>query len=458
MIRTIITAHITADALRELTLQINDRSLGKLALQRQQHYVMTGNRRVQMVAGLITDTRRPNAVAEDKHQQRLWEACFRELQTRGMTAFPDVVRRDELHADFLALIDEKRFICYTDEEFGIYLHRAGRLYRVQPLVRPSSAPRFAGLDFYAFDVEAEDNVLILNPGFVDLFEASELENVMSSMRQISAVMSWLTDLAQTYGDGEIKPWIGFQIGRISVDQLTDEGGRRGGKRRRFPTGFPPSKVTRLAGGNVLIPVPRDDGTVPEPETVRERPRLGSGAPDRPSLRPDPRYPSASRTLAEHESRVTRLDRLKTQEFKDVSGGLSRIVRRLRNLFPGQRGLSLLAFIAIILVTLVVVLFLLKTTLGIGNSSQSGRTEAVLVTAPATDASGEPVTLRSDFEIEWEVKANTLAVYSEPASGKMLAQLMRGDKLWKLAEPENGWVLVRLYDGRIGYAYDDILKE
>ena len=70
MIRTTITAHIPAASLKELTFQINDRNLGALALQRQQNYVMTGNRRVQMVTGLLTDRKRPSAVAEDKHQLR----------------------------------------------------------------------------------------------------------------------------------------------------------------------------------------------------------------------------------------------------------------------------------------------------------------------------------------------------------------------------------------------------
>jgi len=63
MIRTTITAHIPSASLKELTFQINDRSLGGLALQRQHNYVMTGNRRVQMVTGIMTDRKRPNAIA-----------------------------------------------------------------------------------------------------------------------------------------------------------------------------------------------------------------------------------------------------------------------------------------------------------------------------------------------------------------------------------------------------------
>ena len=54
MIRSTLTAHLADVDRQELTLQINDRDIGLLASQHQRYYVMSGNRRVQMIAGLFT--------------------------------------------------------------------------------------------------------------------------------------------------------------------------------------------------------------------------------------------------------------------------------------------------------------------------------------------------------------------------------------------------------------------
>lgn len=447
MIRTTITAHIPSASLKELTFQINDRSLGGLALQRQHNYVMTGNRRVQMVTGIMTDRKRPNAIAEDKHQLRLWESCFRELQTGGLAVFPSAAEREHLRADFLILIDEARFVCYTAPRFGLYLNRAGRLFRVQPIDMPAGAPRFFGLDLYSFDIEAGDNVLVLAPEFVDLFDAGELIETFSALRQVSTVMAKLSDLAETYGEGLVKPWLAFHIQRTQEDQSTDGLGLK--SKRQFPGNLPKSKVVRLENGNIFIPVkaappepkqkPSDKIHLVEPEPTQIRLESKNGS-----------YPSGSRTLAESERGTTRLDRLKTKDMASFGRDGGGLVKRLMNLFPGQVLLSRIVFFALLLLLLLLVAAGGRALIARNRRQTAPTAPTVLVVTPE---SGESVvTLSTDYEIEWEVDVNSLTVYHEGGGGRLLGTVKRGDLIWKLSEPVDGWVLIRLEDGRIGYVY------
>lgn len=447
MIRTTITAHIPAASLKELTFQINDRSLGGLALQRQHNYVMTGNRRVQMVTGIVTDRRRTNAIAEDKHQLRLWEQCFRELQTSGLTVFPSVAERDNLRCDFLTLIDDTRLICYTTPRFGLYLSRAGRLFRVQPIEMPAGVPRFFGLDIYSFDVEAADNILVLAPEFVDLFDAKELIETFSALRQVPTVMSKLSDLAETYGEGLVKPWLAFQIQRTQEDQQTTAG--QPSARRNFPANLPKSKVVRLENGNIFIPV---KAAAPEPPK-RKSDRIHLVEPEPSQIQLESRqgfYPSGRRTLAASERSATRFDRLKTKDMKSLGREGTSFLKRLVNLFPGQKLLSRLVFL--VLVSLLILLLVLggKAILSRATANDGAPTESVLIMNP--EQSGNRVSPPTDYEIEWLVDASSLTVYSEGGGGRVLGTVMRGETIWKLSEPENDWVLVRLEDGRTGYVY------
>jgi len=71
-----------------------------LASQRQKHYVMSGNRRVQLIAGLETDRDNYDSVMATRALLRLWLMTFRELQISGLTRFPQCVDRNRLSSDF----------------------------------------------------------------------------------------------------------------------------------------------------------------------------------------------------------------------------------------------------------------------------------------------------------------------------------------------------------------------
>lgn len=450
MIRTTITAHIPAASLKELTFQINDRNLGALALQRQQNYVMTGNRRVQMVTGLLTDRKRQSAVAEDKYQLRQWESAFRDLQIGGLVTFPEVVEREHLRCDLLCLLDDQRFIGYTTPRFGIYLNRSNRLFRVQPIAN-TVPPHFFGLDLYSFDVEAGDNILVMSPEFIDLFDAAELIEQFMAFKQVPTVMSRLSDLAETYGEGLVKPWLSFQVQRTQEDQAhSDALPLKSGK--RYPHNIGKSKVVRLENGNVFIAVNPAHQVVTKHEQ-REKIHLVEPEPDQIPLEPKHGFfPSGSRTLLESERQTTRLDRLKARDVGGASAQKHGFLHRLLNLFPGQVLLSRVVFIALILVVLVMLVLGGQTLLK--RNSLLSNTE----TTTTATVSDEPNTLRTDYEIELEVKASNLSVYAQGGEGRLIGTVMKGERIWKLSEPIDDWVMVRLEDGRTGFVYAPVLDK
>ena len=106
MIRTLVTAHINSLDLHELTIQINDRSLGYLTAQKQQNYVASTNRRVQMITGIRSDRLDQNLIVESRDMLRKWSAVFRELQIYGLDILPAILKREKLHAEFLFLIHQ----------------------------------------------------------------------------------------------------------------------------------------------------------------------------------------------------------------------------------------------------------------------------------------------------------------------------------------------------------------
>ncbi|MDD4186829.1 MAG: hypothetical protein PHC72_04810, partial [Eubacteriales bacterium] len=112
MIRSTLTAHLADKDRDEITLQINDRDIGVLATQEQRHYVMSGNRRVQLIAGLHTDPEDAASVLSTRALLRHWLVTFRELQINGLSRFPVMVERNRLEADFLLLFDSERIVIW----------------------------------------------------------------------------------------------------------------------------------------------------------------------------------------------------------------------------------------------------------------------------------------------------------------------------------------------------------
>jgi len=459
MIRTLVTAHINSLDLHELTIQINDRSLGYLTAQKQQNYVASTNRRVQMITGIRSDRLDQNLIVESRDMLRKWSAVFRELQIYGMDILPAILKREKLHAEFLFLIHDEIVVALLSRHLGFYLQRGGRLYRQQPAVPdsqviPGSFMKQA--DYYAFVPREGDIILALDPNFVDMFEPEGLEEILADPRQMTVKMSELTALAATYGYASDHTWIGFQVTRIEQPLHT----KRSTLQKIPVTKEYLSKVVPVCGGNRLA-VDCCRGQEDEEHRVHVNsdayyPRLSGEyrigdreeIPEQERIKSKINRPSSAKAQMENEEKISLLDRIKLMEFNKPKGIWNRFVYKITHLFPTSRSLSILALIAIILIILVLMVVSFQILTG-GDEAPKETTSNPTISGPAVEPEGS--TLPTDFEIRITVRAQSMQIMAAPGEPELVATVVRGDVVYQLTQADiDGWVMVRLSDGRTGY--------
>lgn len=476
MIRSTLTAHLADVDRRGLTLQVNDRDIGVLASQEQRHYVMSGNRRVQLMAGLLTDPEDPASVLASRALLRHWLVSFRELQINGLSRFPLIADRNRLDADFLMLMDSDRVVIWADPAYGVYLYRGRHLYRQQVSSAPDqpSLNPFNRLDFYAFRPREGDDILIINPAFIDLFEARDLEDLLADIGQINLAMTELTRLALSYGRQLDCSWFSAQIQKIEADLemfSAESRDRYAGRRLQAADQVPWtrqlvfSKVIPVLDGNLRLDPPgyrrrgeertAGSGPVYQPKPPQFKSVWQeSGKEDRPVRLVDQEAGPARRTRPAmpdpYQVEPGFLDRIKHWNTDGIKKRLARIHYRLTHLIPSSRGLSLLAYLAAWLVLLLLVVSLFTAVKG-GRGARETEEERPRITSQT-----EAETPKTDFEIDLVVKANSLRVVSEPDGDDLVGTVTRGDRLVQLTHPREGWVLVRLIDGRTGYVPEALL--
>lgn len=475
MIRSTVTAHLAESDRSELTLQLNDRDIGVLAAQEQRHYVMSGNRRVQLIAGLQTDPEDQASVMSTRALLRHWLLAFRELQINGLNRLPAIAERNRLTADFLLLMDADLVLVWCPPRYGVYLHRGRHLYRQQP-TQPPGVEGLAAfgrqLDFYAFRPREGDDLLIIEPSFIDLFDAMDLEALLEDIRQINVAMTELTRLAYSYGRNADTTWFSVQIQRIEADLelLSAESRERVAGRRQGKLPMPwhgrleRSKAVPLVDGNIRLSPPglERDGRehltgsrrqVHKPPQFTAVWRTGREEMERVVIKERPlrQEEPAGGPAARYDRRFGLLDRIKGWNTEGIRKSLRRIHDRLTHLVPESRGLSWLAYTALWLVFLVV---LVAAVIGLrGNGNKQGPAEEK---PRVTTQSTVTQSLKTEFEIDLIIRASGLRVVSAPGGDELVATVTRGDRVTQLKEPRDGWVLIRLADGRTGYVPETLL--
>ncbi len=481
MIRSTLTAHLAEIDRQELTLQINDRDIGLLASQHQRYYVMSGNRRVQMIAGLLTQRNDPSSVSSTRALLRLWLMTFRDLQINGLARFPKCVESRDLDADFVLLMDAHRVFVWSHRNQGVYLLRGKHLYRQQPTYAPGhDVLRVFGshLDFYAFRPHEGDDLLIIDPSFIDLFDCADLESMFTDIRQVNIAMTELMRLAANYGYTSDKTWFSAQIQKLESEPevlSADSRGRVAGRRSREGDAGPWlrrirwSKVVPLSDGNVLIVAPeieryKTQRNTIQPEISRQpKPPRFTSQSDRESTRRTEKVDivesdarSRSRRskgeIAETYGRkVTWLDRIKEWNVDGLRDRIVGLNRKLMNLIPSSRGLSILAYIVILLIILVIFVAIFSSIRGGRGSTETQEEEKPKIST--VDNGDQP---KIDFEIDVEVRANSLLIVAAPNSDELVATVGRGEHVVQLTNPKDGWVMVQTADDRVGYVPEALL--
>lgn len=466
MIRSTLTAHLTERDRKELTLQLNDRDIGLLATHRQQHYVASGNRRVQLIAGILTDKDDPVAIHNTRVQLRQWQLAFRNLQIQGLSRFMEEEIDDQLEADFLLTMTAEMVLVFCHKDFGVYLHRGKRIYRQQPTLPPqiNISESIRKLDFYAFRPHENDNFLIIDPEFIDLFMVEELEDLFGDMRQLNVSMAELSSLASQSGYAQDTTWFSVHVQRIDAGQMSDYKRSSYGSSRYdysdFLQSFRRSKVVPLRDGNVRILPPeleRERQVKYFESNQAEAPKfISSFGNEKASLqnrreKEHQKYPSAARTQDENPPDPGMVDRIKMWDTSGIKAFFKNFLYRITHLFEHSRSLSILTFIAIVSVILLFLVWgITSIGSGAGSEEESVSTENLVTQNTTVDPDA------TIFEIEVEVRANSLQVMSTPAGSDLIATLQRGDRIFQTSQPEEGWVRVRLTDGRQGYVLEQLL--
>ncbi|NLC88705.1 MAG: SH3 domain-containing protein [Clostridiaceae bacterium] len=466
MIRSTLTAHLAERDRKELTLQLNDRDIGLLATHRQQHYVASGNRRVQLIAGILTDKDDPAAIHDTRVQLRQWQLAFRDLQIQGLSRFLEAGINDGLEADFLFLMTAEIVFVFCNKDLGVYLHRGERIYRQQPTLLPqlNLSESIRKLDFYAFRPRENDNFLIIDPEFIDLFMAEELEELFGDMRQLNVSMAELSSIASQSGYSNDTTWFSVHVQRIDTGQMSGSKNTSLGGSEYDHSGFLQSirrsKVVPLRDGNVrILPAELElerqvryfeESQAQAPKFIssfgNEKPRLQN------KRTGDQRqYPSAARTQEENPPEPKVIDRIKMWNAGGIKDVFNRLFYRATHLFEHSRSLSLLTYIAIVLLLLLLLVWGIKS-IGSGRGGEE-ETKSPDSTVEESSTIDPDATI---FEIEVEVRANSLQVMTSPAGTDLIATLQRGDKVFQTSQAEEGWVRVRLADGRQGYVLEQLL--
>lgn len=466
MIRSTLTAHLAERDRKELTLQLNDRDIGLLATHRQQHYVASGNRRVQLIAGILTDKDDPSAIHNTRVQLRQWQLAFRNLQIQGLSRFMEEGIDDGLEADFLFLMTAEIVFVFCRRDLGVYLHRGERIYRQQPTLPPHAnlSESIRKLDFYAFRPRENDNLLIIDPEFIELFMAEELEDLFGDMRQLNVSMAELSSIASQSGYSDDTTWFSVHVQRIDAGQIgsykTATLGNSQYDHSDFLQSIRRSKVVPLRDGNVRILPPelemQRQVRYLEESQAKAPKFVSSFGYEKPSLQNkkannNRQYPSAARTQEENPPEPKVIDRIKMWNAGGIKSYLKKFLYKITHLFEHSRSLSILTFLAIVLLVLLLLVWGI-TSIGSAKSNKGEltSTESTLAQSSAIDPD------ETIFEIEVEVRANSLQVMTSPGATDLVATLQRGDRVFQTSQAEEGWVRVRLPDGRQGYVLVQLL--
>ena len=480
MIRSTLTAHLADKDRDEMTLQINDRDIGVLATQEQRHYVMSGNRRVQLIAGLHTDPEDAASVLSTRALLRHWLVTFRELQINGLSRFPVMVERNRLEADFLLLFDSERIVIWCDPGYAVYLSRGRHIYRQQPTYHPEhgSLSVFGrGLDFYSFRPREGDDLLIVDPAFIDLFDPRDLEDLFADIHQINVAMMELTRLSISYGRNIDPTWFSVQIQKVepdlemfSAESRERVAGRRGPGEMETPwlQRLSNSKVVPLLDGNLRITpagykrFQEGNRNVQDVPVYRQKPpqfkTIWTEGQQAPASLPTRETDHDRRSLHSQDSIAERyrknpslLDRQKHWHPTGFASRISKMHHKMTHLIPASRGMSWLAYIATWLVMLLVLVSVFVGVRSIMRGNKPTETQP-LVTTPSV----EDETPKTDFEIDITVKASSLRVVSSPGGDELVGTVTRGDRVTQLANPKDGWILIKMTDGRLGYVPESLL--
>lgn len=484
MIRAIITLRIQPEDARRLTYQMNHKALGALTKEPRSNYVISGNRDVHLGASFAQDPRRGRDRRFVTQNMALVQDAFRVLQSAGVSSLPEAVRDYPSEASFFFVADADILLVWQDRSKGVYLQRHGQLFRLQPVTRPDHVLPYTFMpscDFYSLTPRAGDLLLFLAPDFVAQFQAEQLEELLATRHQLTAVMDELTQLARTYDYLLEQSWLGIEIQRVEANSISQasRNARVYGPnvdaaqaKRAFADSLKRSKVSRVAEGQALIipsePLPFYPTSRPDTERKGRGPQLGERpAPQMEAIpyfdaqkREDQRAVRA-RFEPHPKPRQDAWERLRDYALDEQ---LAAFGRKLWTYFTEGDELKRLRRLLSLALGILLFLMLILGIRALNTARREARQERPVETsAPSLvyDAEAQvQAPAVTDLEIVHVLRAQSLQLHQGPdLQSPLIVSIPRGAKLVQLAPEHAGWVFVRYDDEKLrGYVYASYLLE
>ncbi|HZJ68768.1 MAG TPA: SH3 domain-containing protein [Candidatus Eisenbacteria bacterium] len=494
MIKSVFTAHLSKYDQEDLTLLINDRSLGLLSAEEKSNFVSTSSRDIHMVSGFSN-----KSIYYDprfnKDRIKLWNQAFKEMQSHGLKAFPQFIYDHHIYAEYLYLFSAEIFIGWQDRQNGLYLLRDGSLYRVQPTIMPPNVfarDWMSHADFYSFVLKSKDVVFSISDKVFDRIDPTKAEKSLRENIKLSNSMNQIMNNLRVYYSDLDLSWIGFEIERIDKNVFKkdkegirhmDENGTYLKSNKDFTSLINSSRVSRVKDGQKLIPAPKavkaksdqraDDyskeaavNQIKKKRTNRLKFNRSKSievsrdkADDIEDIERKIRKKNIEKLENSRTSKDIFWDDVRGFSFEPIISNLKYSLKNFFNIIPKRPFLSKLVATTIILLVIVFVFLFGRM---IGSRDENTREIAVQETTFETkimQIDDEVIPPDSALlEIDITVKANNLQIRQKPdADSAIVATVQRGAKLTQLSEPESNWVFVRLADGKtVGYAYADSL--
>lgn len=466
MIRTVMTLRMSNKDLLDTTFLVNDTQVGYLAPAGKRNQVFSSHRYVQLIAGFQADLSRPDAAVIQRENISSWQRCARDVQQRGLALLPRAAEHFKLEPDWLIGLDNKYLHAYLTDSFVVCLLRGGELFQVEPVADGySKMPQtwLGRLRQSTVEVEENDYFLFLPPVIFEYVNTEEVQSLLGGMQQLSAKVNELVELSRRRGYELDVSWMALQIQRIEYDTAQSETfgekitGFVGRFRRENPAETARQRAENSSLRNTAHRSEVDTSNMSEADLAAAAARASMNYRNQPVSEvdlnddniDDKPQPITSGRSIENKHRSVAAEARRRQAKKT---GIISVWSGWRR---EQKWLAVLLSLSV----LIIVAWGISTLVNGDDKTSSSSSTTSESTAEPTPVPPTTTTTAAPVELKLTVAVRSLNFRETPGTdGGLITTLGEGSTVTQIGEITDGWVQVRLEDGREAYAFAEYLKE
>ncbi len=482
MIRTVMTLRMGSNDLQDTTFLINDTQVGYMSQSTRRNQVFSSHRYIQLIAGFRADHSQPDAQERQRDSLRLWQRCSRDVQQRGLSVLSQAAGHYNLMPEWLIGLDNKYLHAWLTGDFTVCLMRDGELFQVDPVADQYSKMPDSWMGILhqsTVEIMEKDYFLFLPPSFFDVVSAAETQNILNGMQQLSVKINELVDLGRIRGYELDSSWIALQVQKIEFD--TAQGPSFKEKIAGFTGMFKktdPAETARMRAESSSLrqkspisgdttnsygdsPYKTGDNSISRPDGYQPTEAELAAAAARASMRYgknnyDENAPEQIESVDDEFGQVNSRRRSVASEARSRANQNTKLFSIWQSWRREQKWLAVLLAISV----LILVAWGISSALNKGDdpASTTTTTTSAPVATPTPIPPTETTTI-APVEIKLTVVARSLNFREAPGTDAgLITTLNEGTVVTKIEDAEEGWIKVRLEDGREAYAFGEYLQE